>query len=134
VHMIFPFIVLIIYLLIPLVGQFHIYHDLTYATCSFHAILTQVMEELGYPWYYAHITWSTWHLHFALGPLPFAVPLDLFNIWWTCAHSYETKESALIHALIYINVVLVTQLGMFAKRTMSWHVVTSSCGCAPLIF
>jgi hypothetical protein len=46
----------------------------------------------------------------------------------------KQKESALIHALIYINVVLVTQLGMFAKRTMSRHVVTSSSGCAPLIF
>jgi hypothetical protein len=81
------------------------------------------MEELGYCWYYAgsnaHITWSTWHLHFALGPCPFAMPLDLFNIWWTCAHSYETKESALIHALIYINVVLVTRLGMFDKRTVT---------------
>lgn len=86
-----------------------------YAACSFHAILTQAIEQLRYRWYYACLRPTSHglqgHLHFALCPSPFVVPPICLIFGRLCARSCESKESALIHVLMYLNVVLGYTLG-----------------------
>jgi hypothetical protein len=74
-----------------------LYHDSMYAACSFHAILTQAIEQLRYRWYYACLRPTSHglqgHLHFALCPSPFVVPPICLIFGRLCARSCESKES-----------------------------------------
>jgi hypothetical protein len=104
--------VLIFYLLTPLAG---FVSCSTYTTCSFYAIRTQAMDQLGYFWYYAGSRPISHglqgHLHFSLGPSPFELPPVCSIVCRPCARSCEAKESALIYAFMYLNDVLWYTIG-----------------------
>jgi hypothetical protein len=58
-----------------------------------------------------------------LCPSPFVVPPICLIVGRPCACSCEAKESALIHVLMYLNVVLRYTLGMFTTWSIPWRVV-----------
>lgn len=105
-----------------------LYQDLTFAACSFHTILNQAMDQLGYHCYYvgsrptSHGLLS--HLHFSLDPIPFASRLVCSIFCRQCAWPCETKECALIDVLMYLyDVRDYNQTYISTVWTMPWHVV-----------
>jgi hypothetical protein len=87
------------------------YHDSTFAACSFHAVLNQAMELLGFCWYYicwlkAHLKWTIGSFAFCLDPSIVTILSVCSNVGRSCSWTCEAKESELIHMLLYINDVL----------------------------
>jgi hypothetical protein len=93
-------------------------YDLTYAGCSFEAILNQTMHRLGYDWKYAD-EWPTLNtegfqaklLVTKRGSDPPTSRPPLIVISRPCARTCEPRESALLNALLYVNDILRYHIG-----------------------
>ena len=94
---------------------------MTYAGCSFEAILNQIMYALGYDWKYAD-EWSTRTTtgfqkkllatkRGSSDPSISQPPLTVVRS--PCARTFEARESALFNALNYINTICDTTSAIY---------------------
>jgi hypothetical protein len=83
---------------------------------SFHAILEQVCDVLGFPYVEPNLERTRdgkFQFHLSFCP-PYQFNSPLFEIYGSpCDRSCEAKESALIHTLAYISEVLDFKIGDF---------------------
>ena len=92
-------------------------HDLTYAGCSYEAILTQTMTRLGYVWRYAYerpiFTTEGFQAKLLVTKIgdPPTAPARLTALNKPCPHSCEVMESVLLHTLLHLTNVISCCIG-----------------------